>query len=613
MRRSLVLLIFAFIAGQSVFAQLIGNSFYVNLKDGMIEPFLWSSVDSIAYTSEKNTNSNQKFSMSVYSRDKKYVYLAFNVDSVSLISYDFGEYLQYAINKEFIIGDHGLAFLKDAMHQNNISVSQIVNDKLYSFIKEQTRKFSRDGIWECHPRPSISIHDDDAIDIQIPVSCKRGATDDTRPTTPKQGGYASILWPILKSLSVKYADQIKGKLVCGIAAEGQRIGLTPLYGHKDEFMGSLNLNGRIIKRLVEHEGWEVMCHSMTARYIAKNYYIDGLESDFANEVLQNGTWNGDLHYGTTTCYNAADGKNYQISQDKTRWTELPLHYAKPYCAVSRSSDSKLVINPTYSAKYQIDTWFERAKLAGLPYFGKVGVKWGSSQSIWHMRENLKYADVMFSVRKKAYLNCIPMDTNPVRISYTPNASRNGVTEHADYYNVYTEKEYKRLTNMIDKCVKNNAWIIFVSHFSTTQNYNGYWQYFDYPTNRDGNRLNYRDDNYPSEWMVPLNYDELISMDEHNYWDNPPARLGISSWDDWYPCPGTTGALLYDALVYAIKKGVWFISSEEGLKTWGNVLSIGLKNSTGENWPADSRLGDIPEQDKSYLVIGADGSVDFKGN
>lgn len=613
MKKLFLIIMFVIYVGQSVFGQLIGNAFYVNLKDGLIAPFLWSSVDSIVYTSEGNTNSNKMNSMNVYTHEKKYCYPVTNVDSVSLVPHDYNDYLQFAIDKQFLIGDEGLAFMTDAMCENNISIHQLVNDKSYSFIKEHTGQFSRSGIWNSYPRPSISIHDDDAIDLQIPVSWISGASDDTSPTTKKRGGYGSVLWPILKSLSVKYADVIKGKLVCGIAAEGQRIGLTPLFEYEDKFTGSLNLNGRILKKLVEHEGWEVMCHSMTARYNTENYYVDGLNSAFANEVLQNGVWKGDLVWGTTTCYNVADGKNYQINQDRTGWTELPLHYVKPYCAVSRSPDSRLVINPTYSVKYQIDTWFERAKQAGLPYLERVGIKWGSSQSRWHMRENLKYADVMFSLRSKDYLNLIPMDTNPVRINYTPKASRNGVTENTDYYNVYTEKEYNRLIDIIDKCVDQNAWVVLISHYNTAHAYNGYWDFFDYPTNRDGYRLNYRDDGYPSEWIVPLNYEELISMDEHNYWEIPPVRLGISSWGEWYPCPGTTGALLYDALVYAINKGVWFISSEEGLKTWGNKLAIGLKNTTGEDWPADSRLGNIPEQENSYLVIGADGSVNYKSN
>lgn len=184
---------------------------------------------------------------------------------------------------------------------------------------------------------------------------------------------------------------------------------------------------------------------MTARYISQNYLVNGLTSDFANEVLQNGVWGGDLYWGTTTCYDTVTKKNYQIKQDKSGWTELPKAYIKPYCAVSRQSNSQLVINPTYSVKYQVETWFDRAKIAGLPYLEKVGVNWGDSHSIWHMRESLKYADVFFA---RYDLNTIPLDTNIHRFSYNPSASRNGVVDNYGYYNVYTELEYKRMTDKI---------------------------------------------------------------------------------------------------------------------------------------------------------------------
>ena len=223
---------------------------------------------------------------------------------------------------------------------NGVENHKIVNDKIYNLITLNPGVYYKEGV-TLNTVPTIVIQDDDTIDNQIPESSIRGANENTKPNS-NQGGYASILYPLIKSINVRFKDLINAtdnKIVCGLAAEGQRIGLTKLYGQNDEFTGELNSNGKIIKKLVEHEGWEVMCHSMTARYIAQNYIVDGLDSDFANQILQTGNWAGDLHWNTTTCYDTVTKKNYQIKEDKSGWTELPKAYIKPYCAVSKESNS----------------------------------------------------------------------------------------------------------------------------------------------------------------------------------------------------------------------------------------------------------------------------------
>lgn len=494
---------------------------------------------------------------------------------------------------------------------NGIDNHKIVDDKIYTLLKLNPGTYEKAGV-SIPTVPTIVIHDDDTIDNQIPESGVRGADETTRPTTTTQGGYASILWPLIKAINVKYGSTINAtdnKIICGLAAEGQRTGLTKLYGQNDEFTGSLNSNGKIVKKLVEHEGWDVMCHSMTARYIEQNYWVEGLNSDFAIDVRVNGVWNGDLHWNTTTCYDTVTKKNYQIKQDKTGWTELPKAYIKPYCAVSREANSTLLINPTYSVKYQVETWFNRADIAGLPYLKKVGVNWGNSHSIWHMRESLKYADRFFA--RSTESNIVPCDTNLHRFGYAPSAARNGVTNNTESYNVYTEVEYARMTNAIDRCIATNGLLVLFSHVNAPECSNFYYSYFTYPTERTDDRLNYRDDNYNPEWTVPLQYDELMSMDENNYWEVPPARLGIANWGEWYPCPGTTMALLYDSIRYAISKGVRFATSTEANESFGNLVSIGIRNDQATFWDADPRLGDIEEENRSYCTIGADGSINYK--
>ena len=100
------------------------------------------------------------------------------------------------------------------------------------------------------------------------------------------------------------------------------------------------------------------------------------------------------------------------------------------------------------------------------------------------------------------------------------------------------------------------------------------------------------------------------MDENNYWENPPARLGITSWAEWYPAPGTALDMLYKVLEYAISRGVHFASTEDALKQYGNILTIGHYNKNNQTYTPDTKMT-IPASYNNYCVIGANGSVIYK--
>lgn len=508
---------------------------------------------------------------------------------------------------------------------------KFVNDKTFALLKSSPGQYNKQGS-PVPAEPCITLYDDDAIDNQLPTSRIPGATPETRPTSQVLGGYASVLFPLVHAFNKKYGSQIKGKVTCFTAAEGQRIGLTPLYTDTDDFDGTLNNNGQVLKRLIETGEWEAVCHSMTARYDNENYLVDGLDSAFADEVLANGNWAGEYRYNTTTCYDLATGKNYQIKQDKSGWTELPARYAKPYCAVSRATNAQIVINPTYSVMYQVDTWFKRADIAGLPYSMKpdgkrVYANWGSSHSVWHINENFKWADCGFG--GSAETNPVPFDTVVHRFSWEPEVAQNPGAIFAGYtgdFNLYTEAEFERLKSMIDACVSGKGWSFLGSHANTAPCWNQYLpgllEFVPegetepvnlYDTQQVGDRLNYYDPDYPDEWTVPLQYDELqdiIGENTHDYLNVPPARLGISSWGEWYPRPGTGLAMLWDAMLYAISKGVHFVTVEDGFNKMGNLFTLGYK---GPLFTQDTKLGNIPEENKSHLIIGADGSIDYSSN
>lgn len=496
----------------------------------------------------------------------------------------------------------------------------MVTDETVSIIKNNKSNYSLEGsIIETYP--VISIQDDDAIDYQLPQSYSSSATSSTKPSSSYQnwGGFSSFLWPVLKALNTKHAATINGKITCGVASEGQRIGLTPLYGLTDTFTGDLNTCGKMIKALVEKEGWECILHSMTARYISNSYLVNGLDSEFAKSLLIDATYSGTngLGWKTTTCYDTVTKNNYKVKKDLSGWEECPVHYAKPYLALTKASNSPLVINPTYSFEYQVKTWKDRAEIANLPY-NNILVVWGNSHGSLHVNEDMKYVDAVLAVGGVTSVNTVPFRVCPNRNPLTVSASSNGITVHTDDYNVYNKDDYEKLIGIIDECIETGGWSILRGHAYEAMYRNEYRSYFaDYGTQHlnlygadaaDCGPLCYYDMNYPSEWIQPLKYAELMDMigdNVNDYWNNPPARLKIQSWADWYPCPGTTMAMVYDVLEYAISKGVRFDTAENVLKERGNLFAIGCE--TIRALAPDTRLPEN-EQFHSFCRIGADGSL-----
>lgn len=493
----------------------------------------------------------------------------------------------------------------------------LVTDKNVSIINNLKNDYSLEGsIMETYP--IISIQDDDAFDYQLPQSYSSSATSSTKPSLSHQthGGFASLLFPVLKSLNLKHKGEMHGKLSCGVASEGQRIGLTPLNGMEDTFDGNLNTCGDMIKALVEKEGWECICHSMTARYLHNSYLVEGLDSEFANSLLVDATYsqvNG-LGYNTTTCYDTVTKKNYKVKKDLSGWDECPIHYAKPYLAVSKAADCRLVINPTYSVKYQVKTWLDRCDEAGMPHTRCV-VGWGGSHLSWHVLEDQKYIDVVIA-SNSSKTNKVPFRVCLTRNAMTVTASANGITENTDSFNVYNKYDYERLKSIIDDCVQSKSWSIFKVHSYEAKYYNRYSSYFSSLYGQDAvdcGPLCYKDDHYPTEWILPLNYVELMDMmgdNVNDYWNHPPARLGISTWEEWYPCPGTTLAMFYDLMEYAISKGVTFMKTQDVLDTFGNKLGIGVEVENRNVY--ETRL-DESDRVNWFCKIGADNSYKVKVN
>lgn len=157
--------------------------------------------------------------------------------------------------------------------------------------------------------PMFCVHDDDTIDMNIPTS--------SPSSWMNGGGYLTTLYPLLQSLG------LRGNL----AAEGQRTGLT-------NNVPKLNANGEVAKKLQDERGWEIMAHSMTARYEYVNYLVESLDSDLAITILENSTYAGETSNNTTSVYVSSENKNYMVNANK-EWVEVPTEYIKPYIKITK--------------------------------------------------------------------------------------------------------------------------------------------------------------------------------------------------------------------------------------------------------------------------------------
>lgn len=439
--------------------------------------------------------------------------------------------------------------------------------------------------------PCISIIDDDTIDNQIPSS--RGESE----VRENAGGYFSVLLPFLLSLGAKY-----GKNLCpGLACEGQRVGLTPIYSSDDTY-SELNENGQAVKWLHNNMGWNVLNHSMTAQLPDRCYFVDGIDSELADIILSRGTYVGAFNFHNTMVIDRLTGKWYEVNSTKTAWVERTP--TKKYAQIfyreyinasdpNANHDGPWYFNRNFDFDYSWGEWFKRADELGLPY-EKVIVHNGSTSHVCTVYAGRKYA--YWSVRTTGTHNYPPIPATVNRISAITTVNDNNVRS-VTYEN--------RLKSQVDDCADGNTWMVIMTHFNDQSSYRNY--YLSGVTYPDG------DPNYPNEWIIPLKHDEILDIigeNVHDYINYPPSRLGISTWDEWHPAPGTQLKSIYDVVDYALSKGIDFVSPIEGWNTHGNVLNLGV-DKNGQTFTYDTEAQTpYTNDEKSYLTIGADMSIRY---
>lgn len=457
---------------------------------------------------------------------------------------------------------------------NSVLCSQQNTEALFA----HDARYERAGESWTHPA-MFSLIDDDCLDEFIPSSFPGQSISNS---DKKVGGYFSLLYPLIRSLEVKYGVSLS----CGIAAEGQRIGLTPYWSASDEC--AINENGQLLQKLLAHTTWELLCHSMTARISPDGsvYVVDSLNTPEANDILANGKWGGAYSFYTAGVYDRQTQKNYTITGERNKWVETKKKYIQPYCYDMKSG--QWVYNESYPLEYQIGEWKRRATQLGFTY-PDIMVHWGNTTTGQLINKSRTYFSHSVDPSGLADgVNNVPLSASIHRISAITGSN-----------NAYNATYYQKLKKAVDNAVATGAWLVFMTHCNTINFYNGYL---------DGVNYAERENDYNPEWINPLVTDELRSMDEYNYWDNPPARLGISNWGEWRPAKGTQLWALYNVLEYAIEKKLLNVSPSEGIKIAGNKVNIGVYRDKGL-YPREKKM-QVRPIDKCYYVVGADGSIKY---
>lgn len=425
-------------------------------------------------------------------------------------------------------------------------------------------RWSRKGSENFKSQAMFCVHDDDTIDMNIPSSGPSSWMNG--------GGYLTTLYPLLQSL---------GGIKACLAMEGQRNGFTMENP-------ALNDNGKVSKNLQDNAGWEIMAHSMTARYEYVNYLVSTLDSELANTILANSTYAGAASNNTTSVFVSSENKNYMVNENK-QWVEVPTPYIKPYIK-DYQTDSVIMYNPTFPIDYQWGKWLELATEFGLKV--NTWVTPGGTSSHFNVpliNQIYKYGG--FGKVDISQVNYPPLTSTIVRL---PMEQQPGYKGETDTDNSYKPELLETWKKVVDEAVEKGGWVIFALHA-----YRPCW------LNKLPGSLVSEGGTYPDAWVYP-------ARNPADYPDNyldPPTEKGINQWSDWTPCPNTRLYMLYEFLQYVKQKGMINVTASEAFQKIGNIMTVGYFTKGGQlNF--DKTIGS-PEY--PHFVVGADGSQDYFNN
>lgn len=175
-----------------------------------------------------------------------------------------------------------------------------------------------------HSNGFFSVLDDDCMDGYISASS---------PSDYMTTGYYSILYPILESLGLRG----------NISMEGRRVGFT-------KATPELNDNGKVLLRLQNERGWEILNHSMDCiGEVLNNWVVDSLSSPLAKQILKE--YPSDyIGQNVTSVYDLATRKQYFPLPDNSGWQESPAKYVKPYAGDFKTK-KPVLYNSDFDVEY----------------------------------------------------------------------------------------------------------------------------------------------------------------------------------------------------------------------------------------------------------------------
>lgn len=410
----------------------------------------------------------------------------------------------------------------------------------------------------------FSVHDDDGLDVSSYSSW---------PSAWMTGGYFTTMFPMLESLGIKG----------NVAAEGQRMGFTnnpPV----------LSDNGNIMRKLQDEYGWDIMSHTMTARYYTRNWLVESLDSDLARRIMRGATYAGDTSNTTTSVYDLETKKEYRVNASKTEWVEVDSRYYKAYIS-DYDTGKVLMYSPLFSVDYQHGKWFELARQFGIN--ARCWTSCGGIISHANVREINKICPWGFADLQQNGINTVPFGTTVTRMSvdglYLP-----GYKGEQDTDNSFNREHFEYYKSKIDETAEKGGWIVLSMHAYRPA-------YYNY---RPGALVS-EGGTYPDEWVYPVR--SLYAYP--STFLEPPTEIGINSWSDWYPCPGTRLEMIWELCKYAVEKGLIPVTSSEGFELMGNKVNEGLYTKGG-NYDID-REGIIgTRKEYPHYVVGANGEAHY---
>lgn len=446
---------------------------------------------------------------------------------------------------------------------------EFVNVETMPYSSDILKSLSIPGAWKksgdkVERRPMFTIHEDDGIEPSIPSSA---------PSSWMEHGYITTLYPLLESLGLRG----------NISLEGRRAGFnsSPPY---------LNDNGKVCRRLQNEKGWEIMNHSMICLgEILNNWAVDSLTSAQADSILIAGP-NYGLSSRTVSVYDLKSRKQYSPNATNTAWEESPAMYIKPYVG-SLSTKKLIMYNPQYDMDYHWGEWFRLAEKFG--FNSKCYVNHNSTASHSFTSDLNKICPNGFADMGGILYNTSPLMSTCTRLVMEGQAFPNYKGE-LDPDNFFNPTHYELFKKEIDKAIENNGWIVLGMH-----SYRPCWN------NYLPGALVSEGGSYPDEWVNPMDGVNPLTDDM-----NPPARLGINSWSEWYPCPGTRLDMVWQLLKYACESGMINVTSSEGFELMSNTESTGYF-SAGLPIGSDAGAG-LYDTQKYYphYVVGSDGSESY---